>query len=146
MHLSSHGIVEAFTKAIGLTRTSKKTAEPQVLLFDQKWVVNLAEEHHRLVLTASPGQLAPVGDSAAPDWTRLATDTAGITHIGKDPSTGLVMLHASADTAELDAVTFQLWLEQFLVMLEHWNALLTATGSETETPICGSQLLHHALA
>ncbi len=145
MHATSQGIVDAFTKAIGLAPLARKASGPQLLLFDQKWLVNIIEENHSLVLTASPGQLAPGCLSGGPDWTYLPGDTTGITHIGKDPASGLVILHSKAGTAGLDAPGFQQWLEQFLVMLEHWSALLSAHETDAATPVCASSPLLFSL-
>lgn len=146
MYLSSQGIVEAFTRTIGLVTPDDQASGPLVLVFEQKWVVNIVEANHSVVLYASPGKLDTGCLSGEPDWTCLSGDMAGITHIGKDPATGLVMLHSKADAAELNAVSFQAWLEQFLVMLEHWSALLSAEDSKPRTQRCASPFLHHALA
>lgn len=133
MRIAHQFILNDFADTIGLPRFEPHAETPYVLLVDQKWVINISEENERLVLFASIGTLSGTTQQADPlvrpteslQWTALAgADERFALHLGLQASSGLVVLHTSAQSCDLDTVSFREWMHKFISHLDNWAGLL----------------------
>ncbi len=146
MYPSQQHIINGFTDTLGLPRFDPASTEPHRLYIDQRWLLQISYSDHHLILFSFVGKLPQENLTPSPSstltetisWTRLHDTHAHIvSHLGRDPLQGLVILHASAEITNLDSASFQQWVQEFMTQLSQWSSLI-----DQQNPTSGS-IDHH---
>lgn len=99
------------------------------LVFDHRWVVNIESDpiSGTVSIFGSAGSVRPEIDRAASqpeiEWRPIAEqDLPFGGRIGIHFATGVVMLDSQTDPAQLDTVSFRLWLLAFVAQMALWTS------------------------